>query len=241
MIIRKVSLDYSDHGELCQTTSPRIEMIILNSDYVGLHVPIQCKDYLNEVVTTELDQKSRTVYGFTSKYSGQLLNNETFKIALKFLNTEEFPLEYIESLEVMLANIDSKRNFIPSTIETTEDKDIIVITSDIRWLSKPAYLSFYTLMLRMAMGYKGEPLEEYFNIFLTLDSSKICNGPDKYIANKSLIPFLNYLANGGEIDQKFSDYTETMALHNSSGVSNYFKQKLNSIVPNVKKEEAIGI
>lgn len=235
----KVTLDYSEHSKLCQTTSPKVEMILLNSEYVGLHVPVQCKDYFNEVVATELDTESRNVYGFTSEYTGQLLVGETFKIALKYLHGE-FPSDYIDSLKAMLPILDSNRDFILSTVETTEDADIIVITSDIRWLLKPVYLSFYTLMLRMAMGYKGESLEEYYNNFLKLDSSLICNGGDKYIANARLIPFLVYLANGGEVDQKFSDYTSTYNLHNHSGVSNYFQNTLKSIVPNVTKKEKVN-
>lgn len=235
----KIALSYTGHSKLVQTTSPKIEMILLDSEYKQLHVPVQCKDYLNEVIATELDMEPRTIFGFTSEYSGRLLVGETFNIALKFLEGE-FPLDYIESLGAMLAAIDSSRNFILSVIQTTEDKDIIVITSDIRWLAKPAYLSFYTLMLRMAMGYKGEALEDYYSTFITLDSSKICNSSDKYIAGASLHPFLIYLANGGEITQEYSDYQKTSQLHNNSGVSSYFQQALKSIVPNVIKEEEVN-
>lgn len=232
---------------LNQTTAPKVEMVILNSKYETLHKPVYCKDYFNEFIATELDGKSRTQYGFISKRTNEFFVADTFKLALISrpieYNKENFlTIDYLADIIQVLNTAENNRGYIPTYIEATEDDDIVVLNSDIRWADKPVYFSLYTLLIRVAMGYNNhESLENYINNYV--NTGITCNYNDKYIL-RPCTAFVNYLINGGTVNQSWNDYPETRDLHNNSGINSYFKKfsyNIDKIIEDVSKKEAVQV
>lgn len=232
-----VLIDYPNQRELNQIPS-KTEYVILDDNYKTTHKPFFCKDYFNEIIATEIDGKVREQYGFiSSKLKFNLLDREVFKLAL--INKSSVNIDkYITGLLSMLNKADSNRGFNYTTIEKTTDQQIIVLTIDTNWLKVPVYLSFYTLLIRLAYNYNGEDIKDYlYNISPKIDSSKKIKWDDDFISNNHK-DFVIYLYEGGEVLQKWEDCINKSndILHNHSGLVTYFNNKYNKDLNKLKED-----
>lgn len=233
-----VIIDYPNERPLGQLTTKTEYVILDGNNYKTTHKPFFCKDYFNEILATEYDNKSRIQYGFKSeKLEFNILDTKTFKLAL--INKSSVDInQYIEGLLLLLNQADKNRDFELTTIEETTDKHIIVLTVDTNWLKVPAYLSFYTLLIRLAYNYKGEDFNQYITtIFPKIDSSVKISSGDSMIYKGSETLML-YLFEGGKLLQKWEDYLDVSndRLHNYSGMNNYFRNKYKSDINKLKED-----
>lgn len=251
--IPTVKIDYPNKTQLGQLHT-KVNLVLLDDNYKTLHQPVYCKDYFNEVFTTEIDSKIRKQYGFVSqKFPIDVMNRETFKFGLlsdtkdsngKSINVFEGD-QYVKGLLTLLNEIEINRGFKLTTIEDTTEPTVKVLHSDTKWMETAVYFSFYTLMIRVAYNYTGkETFPEFLNSFKTIDSSKKINGGEHY-AFSSAVPFLVYLYEGGKVNQPWSSLLEldNSTLHNRSGLCTFYSTNnsdLNKIKQDAEKKEGIS-
>jgi len=249
----EINLDFSKTSGLVQTLSPKIQMCMLSQHYQGLHVPIICKDYLQEFVATEIDGISRTIYGFTSEKTNLLFVGDTFNLAVVERPACNYSIsdEMLNGVLSLLHKFEDSRGFQRTEAIrakcTEKGPKGVVFKSDIKWLDKPVFVSFYGLLIRIGMNYNcKDDIESYLNSFTNLDSKTVCSSEDIYKSmRKEHVPFYIYLINGGDISQTWKEYLEEDPsekkspfqwenLHGNSGIVSYFNQHGNSI-ENIKK------
>lgn len=170
-----------------------------------------CKDYLNDAVLVEHVGESRgRIYGFEHKPS------DAFKEGVYLVSSPLGPKKNEKSgdayqkakekfdkrgeLELM-HQLDKMFGYELTTIVHEED-DNIVYKIDNNWVEYPYRISLYTLFLREAYGYRGEPMEEYFK--------------DNYTMN-SVLSNLEMLAKD-KPEQKFKD-KKASGVHNNGVVT----------------------
>lgn len=137
----------------------------LDDDYQGFHGGVCCKDFLNDIVWSELTQKSMCIYGQHSSYKGILDKQEYLKLCMYpyLLNAQQEPvIKNIEvlkdNLQAFLNEIELLKGFELSTIEVHDNKFVIIFHKN--WISKIYLFSMFTLLCRIGVYYDGN-LEEY--------------------------------------------------------------------------------
>lgn len=233
-----VLIDFPNKTHLIQLRT-KTEFSILDDNYKTTHKPFCCKDYFNEIIATELDGKSRRQYGFVSKkLEFDLLSKDTFKLAL--INNSSVDInKYINGIK-LLNQADKNRDYILTTIEETTDNNIIVLNIDTKWLSKPAYFSFYTLLIRLSYNYEGEEFNNYIKeIYPKINSQDKIHGSESMNYNTKE-DILIYLFEGNNILQKWEDYLDksNSILHNNSGMISYYKNIYNGNINKLKEDVA---
>lgn len=237
-----IKMDWPNERTLAQNKS-LMEYVLVDDNYKTLHKPFFCKDYFNEIIATEFDGKERTQYGFKSeKLPFDLLKKDTFKIALLgvsgkniFTDQNEFPKRIIN----LLNEVEINRGYNLSTLELTSNADHVVVSSDIKWMDTPVYMSFYGLLLRLAYNYEGGYT---FNDFITkimpkIDSSKSIKSGE-YMNYSSGIAMMNYLYEGGEVYQPWEDLlnVSTHQLHDCTGMIYFYCNTYQKDLEKIKKD-----
>lgn len=237
-----IKMDWPNERTLNQNKS-LMEYVLVDDNYKTLHKPFFCKDYFNEIITTEIDGKERIQYGFKSeKMPIDLLKQNTFKMALLgvkgkniFTNENEFPKRIIN----LLNEVEINRGYTLSTLELTSNEDQVVVTSDIRWMDTGVYISFYCLLIRLAYNYQGEyTFDEYINkIFSKIDSNNLIKNGEFMSYNGSQ-PFMQYLYEGGLVYQPWEDKLSTYlsTLHNDSGMYTFYNSTYQQDLEKIKKD-----
>ncbi len=173
----------------------------LNDDYEGIHLGVCCKDFLQDIVWSELTQKSMKVHNQPSSYLGVLDKQERLILCLyphtmKVTNEEIVNMQ--SCLEAFLNEIELLKGFDFSVVHGIEDK--LVIEFSKQWISKPYLFSLFTLLIRIGLYYDGN-LETYIqNPYKTgnihLDSC------DTYYLRNNYQKILDVINNKAEIVQK---------------------------------------
>lgn len=203
----------------------------LNDSYEGIHLGVCCKDFLNDIVWSELTKKSMSVHGQDSSYIGVLDKQEYLKIcmyAYKFKGITEPKLDKIdelgETLQAFLNEIELLKGFELSTVETHDNKFVIIFHKD--WISKIYLFSMFTLLCRIGMYYNGN-LEEYLqNPYAT--KGEYLDNTDMYSLKTYYKQILEIISNERvieqpdwkDIDVKSSNETTAYDVHDGNSLFN---------------------
>ncbi len=133
----------------------------LNDNYEGIHLGVCCKDFLQDIIWSELTQKSMTIHRQTSNYLGILDKQEKLILCLypHTLQPKPEDMEFMHSnLEAFLNEIEVLRDFELSEVYQEDNKFIIQFSK--QWISKPYLFSLFTLLCRLGLYYDGD-LDNY--------------------------------------------------------------------------------
>lgn len=184
----------------------------LDENFVALHQPVGCKDYLQDIVYTELTKNTVKVFGVTTKFKGFINDKESLKLCLFYnsngsnqTNEVITPTKLPDGIEVNLQDFlntfEASMNFKQS--EVTRVEDYLIVDFSVEWIKYPHLFSLFTLLCRMGGQFKDIDVLEYLNkevIDFPLDMY------DFYQLRKDLVPYkyLVYLLEGGEV---YGEYT----------------------------------
>lgn len=199
---------------------------LLNDDYEGIHLGVCCKDFLQDIVWSELTQKQMSIYGQTSTYLGILDKQDRLKLCMYpyyFNSIKEPNIENIEelgiNLQAFLNEIEIIKGYDLTFIEIIDNKLIIEFSKE--WISKPLIFSLFTLFCRIGVYYDGN-LETYFkDMFNDFKNKPYLDNCDMYnIKNNKTLIYL-FIENKLDITQKdWIDLQSSNEVHNSGFFSN---------------------
>lgn len=132
----------------------------LNEEYQPMNPPVCCKDFLQDVVYTELTGEILDIYHFKHNYQGFLKGKELLKLALYWTNAELTVDKFIEPTKNFLNDIEEKLGILKSNVYSDSTNKIIIIDFSSEWIKKPYLFSFFTILCRKGLYYNGN-LEEY--------------------------------------------------------------------------------
>jgi len=182
-----------------------------------------CKDYLNDVVYSEVTGKDIYAYGFSYKKCNIFsdVNYIAFAICKSGAIAEfEYP-NYKKDIERLMSNLDNLQLFlnlfedllnIPIKTKLTKcDNDIILAEISNDWCKYPYLISLWSLLVRVGVYWKQED-----TILDFLNSTKY-DPTDVYIV-KNVIPKIKKLSETGFVEQVFKN--GGTSVHNE-GISNF--------------------
>lgn len=203
----------------------------LDDNYKGIHLGVCCKDYLQDILWSELTQKEMKVYGQTSTYLGILDKQEKLILCLTpytYDIKEEVILELSLNLECFLNEIELLKNFEFSCVNTDEKN--IVITFSKQWIEKPMLFSLFTLFCRFGLYYDGN-LEEYISKPDGHQNRPFLDTCDFYSIKTNATKILALINNELTMNQKdWTDLTGGNPVHDSGFFSNISKLTKNETI-----------
>lgn len=217
---------------------------LLNDNYEGFYLGVCCKDYLLDIVWSDLTQKSMTAHGQQSDYKGIIDKQTTLKLVMYPYMFNGLNEPKIEELEQLMVNLQGFINEIEllmnieelSLFEYSDNK--IVIEFSKKWIDKPYLLSLYTLLCRIGVYYDGN-LEEYLKNPYTAER-KYLDTCDSYYMKLHYQKLLDIFNGKAIIEQPdWKDLQPGGQVHNSGIFSwiNKIKYKENDInIDQTKKE-----
>jgi len=197
----------------------------LNDNYEGIHLGVCCKDFLQDIVWSELTKKSMSIYNQDSSYLGILDKQELLKICIYpyLLNGIALPVidninELAENLQGFLNEIEVLKGYDLSVVYSLDNKIIIEFSKE--WISKPLIFSLFTLLCRFGIYYDGK-LTEYFEKVFSRNDVPYLDKNDLYTIQNNLNYVYIFLDNKCIISQK--DWVELLGpsdVHGSGFFSN---------------------
>lgn len=191
----------------------------------ALHPSVQCKDYLHDVFWGEATGHPVHCYGFVWK-PGSMPAPQHGRYALGVYWNGETLSELAEKSAALLHYWENVLGFPSTGVELCNDGKALLFNPARVWVSKPLYISLYTLMIRVspALG-KENP-----RTFLQDQMSKHAQGSSKlpcgydlgYIAHGR--DNLSALMSGLHPVQSWTDFGDSVRVHSYSGVA-YWKGK----------------
>jgi len=155
----------------------------LNNNYEGIHLGVCCKDFLQDIVYSELTKNSITIYGQTSNYTGTFDKQDSLILCLYphtydlTVISQDKLIELCLNLQGFLNEIESLRNYSLSTVEFTDNKFLIYFSKE--WIESPLIFSAFTLFCRIGFYYNGN-LEKYFSTLFDNTNNILLDPCDKF-------------------------------------------------------------
>ena len=161
--------EYNGHEVLSEVGQQlALRFSILSDNLYQIHKPVVCRDFLHDIVRSNVTGKSMSIYGL--HYDPE--HNKTMN-KNRLTMSVEFPINTVPSLlnirillrtfermlwpSIMLSYTNRKTptlvwNVANMTIK--KGRFIIIVSSPIYWASDPAYLSLHTLLIKIAQRIK---------------------------------------------------------------------------------------
>lgn len=198
----------------------------LNNNYEGINLGVCCKDFLQDIVWSELTGKEMNIYGQNSKSTNTFKDQEnlilcvySYSIDLSNMSEEKL-LEYSLNLQGFLNEIETLKNYSLSTVDLIDKKFIIHFSKE--WIKLPLIFSAFTLLCRIGFYYDGN-LENYINTLYDKFRYLIDNC-DKYNINNNYNTLLIFIYDQCNINQLSWEELKTPSeVHNSGFFNNLTK------------------
>ncbi len=136
-----------------------------------------CKDYLSDVVFSEITGKPYTIYGLTTTKTGAFSNGEGYLVTgiLKYQRTDDkypnYDRDYealaknYENLVIFMNEFEKKLKLTQFTQITPLEENRYLVIVPAFWLTRTYLISLYALILRMGIFYKSGDVIEYLDKF----------------------------------------------------------------------------
>jgi len=129
----------------------------LNAKHEQLMFPVQCKDYLQDIIWAEHHKKEAAIYGL--KYApGQLdLKLPRFPLEIQLTGSPRMGAEHLNRLIDFLHAWEKKADISPTTwahVEGHSDRRVLYL--DPAWLTTSVHVSTYALLCRIGLYWDGE-------------------------------------------------------------------------------------
>jgi len=212
----------------------------LNDNYEGIHLGVCCKDFLQDIVYSELTNKSISVYGQTSVNTNTFEKQERLLLCMyphSFITKEKPNLElFSENLEIFLNEIEVLRGYDLSLVYVVDDKIIIDFSKE--WICNPPTFSVFTLFCRVGIYYDSGNIEEYVSTLFQQRKPYLDRCDIYYFENGNLLYILLFIHNKLKFTGKsWENLISPGDVHNSGFFSNtkflkydYEKEKTNNTI-----------
>lgn len=229
-------IDNNDRSKLVEGRNYQMGYAFLKrtnkSTYNAISALSACKDYLNDVVFTQITQKPIVAYGFKTSYLKTLYKKDHAYLGIKILpmfgsNTnKDFNISVDKAnlvrtypyIQTLLNHVETLFNVEGRTIIHPANDDFYLVIVPIFWTRYTYLISLYALLIRMGQFWDGQgTAEDYLKNYN--------NSLDKNLWNSSKLKFEELLKTGlvhityEKIPAEIADGYHTN-IHNA-GISNY--------------------
>lgn len=264
IILKKVKW-HPKTNKIAQIPEEGLEFAMLSPNYQQLNQLVWCKDFIQDLVWSHLNNQNISIYGLKyepstspspslakiklliSNYKDQELEDKIFNKALPLIHSVENRLK-------MKNTVVEKCSNAPSIYKKS---GVWILNGSKRWLKSPPMISFYTFLIRIGLVHDKEDSLE-----ITLDNIKNDKvktyydncGRDKDLAikayngikrilnesDRAIFPAnmrINFPLNyGNELDR---NSTMTVSnIHEYCGIAGFSSNKTKIFFPNWHKNEA---
>lgn len=222
---------FKDKG-MNQIYSSGIEMAFFNEKGQQCHPFAFCKDYFQDAVWAQLNNKTASIYGFS--YNPKVnpkLDLEQMRLAVRDKTKDAKTMEERCKKSINFLNkLEKKMGFSPSELVfcgnyTNEllkkEYPVWGFIGDKRWLHSSVMISAYSLLLRVGMTYEGGSIEKH------LESKNMVRKGDVNYVKRAMKGINLILSKGPEkiFAKKMEDnYPSTAAcydIHDYSGIVSF--------------------
>ena len=199
----------------------------LDTKLNGVHPPVFCRDCLQMVVWSEITYKSAGYSGFYYVGGKLDLPKKRFKIALDYISAQkqvQLSEEQKNKMKLLLHYFEDCMKIERSSFSMKNNDYYIVVESSSKWLQRPYLTSLYTLILRYALKFNREPIEQFIYYPSGL-------GSDEHYMRWSSDVIKLTLA-GEDLNQTYDDYLSDEDVYRNSGLmetSKKLKKNVESI------------
>lgn len=206
--------------DIAEIYSSGMEYCLIDNKLNGMHPYIFCKDFISDVIWSEITLKPVRIYGFEWEPGKLNLLKKRHNIAIRnkdnnIQGNAANLLRFINDVEELMG--------IPKSKVSIDNKISIIINFSSEWTKIPCHLSMFLLLLRVGIFYT----EDYKSVkdFINIDNLKNIKGlntTNDYIYIKSANTLINDIFyNSIKISQKYEDYDSVSEIHNNSGIVSY--------------------
>jgi hypothetical protein len=223
---KEIQFGYS----LCEANSTGMRYAILDSRGNIRTKLFRCKDYMQDVYWSEILNKDVVEqYGF--KWDGKNTNPVSKQTFVDILMTPcsestDSLQEYTDNLKLLLNTLEKALNFELRSYVTkcsNDDKDIIISYTN-EWSKRPYLISLLFLLMRIGIYYdKDDNLQNVIDFLYSaeLKNKMFSNDSSQMLNIRSKKKLEEIFINNNLIEQNWSDYTSSSAVHNNSGIVSY--------------------
>jgi len=143
-------------GGLSQIYSTGLQYCMYNEKGEQINQWVLCKDYLNEQIASQINEKSYSIYGFTADPNVDpkidwdntriLLNNSKDK---NFLSKIGNVLDFVNQIEDHMNLRKTTAEIVSNPEKKYEASGVFGVVSSARWMRSPTMMSLYALLLRV--------------------------------------------------------------------------------------------
>lgn len=225
-----MKVEWADRKQLSQIYAQGLEYTLVehvgDGQFKGMHPPVRCKDYYQDIFWSQRSRKPFHIYCFDwtpNTVLDKQIADGTLLMALRYedgTGMKELK-QFKDGLQNFLNAWEAVLGYKASTVEVSDDGLSLLIAFGPQWIEKPVSVSLFTLLLRVGIGYGGQPIMEFMshvakngNVWGKNDGSYIQGSLPKLesiLAEKSI-----------SWPQQFEDYAAcTTSLHSCSGILSY--------------------
>ena len=197
-------------GYLSETVDWGFRYMMVDKAGNGLHMAVQCKDFLTDVIWSEHMQEPINTYGFNYEPGLLDLEGERFSIAVTHPTEIKGKAPNLQAfLNVFEASFGVRE---PCHVEVANEGNALIVTFDRFWYKTPVLVSAFALFLRCGLWYKGGPILTFLKEGPKHDLSTLRRAEEK----------IAHLLNGVyPRDQAWNSYSDLMDVHHRSGLIGY--------------------
>lgn len=172
-------------NRICQIPKEGLEFAMLSTKYQQINQLVWCKDFMQDLIWSYLNNQPINVYGFKYDPSSSPSPSLT-KLRLLISNYKDLELKHklIENALPLIHSIEDKMKMTRTVLEQCKSTPSIykksgvwILKSSKRWLKSPPMLSMYTLLVRIGLIHnKKDSMSDTIN--------KIINGEIKTYYDK---------------------------------------------------------
>ena len=216
---KEFNVAFNTRGPLAEIYSRGMEYSLLEEvqdyGYKGINTPVRCKDFFQDAIWSEKLNKAMSIYGFSWKPEGKLLNQEFLFMGVR--DEGKTIGDRAENCQSLLNKLEEILNYPLSSCKSDVTQKYIVTKFSIKWIEVPYLFSLFTLLLRSGLAFENESLKEFFE---KSGSNQKITPNDKGYLNSGMSK-IKALLEGIVYPQKYEDYDNTSSIHNRSGICNF--------------------
>lgn len=155
-------------NRISQIPKEGLEFAMLSNNYRQLNQLVWCKDFMQDVIWSHVNQKSISIYGF--KYDPKVSPPPSMRrVRLLVSNYKDPDLgnKLINNMLPLIHSVESRLKMTKTVIEKCKSppplyrkSGVWIVNGCQRWLQAAPMLSFYTLLIRIGLVHKaGDSLE----------------------------------------------------------------------------------
>lgn len=180
-------------NRICQIPKEGLEFAMLSSKYEQLNQLVWCKDFMQDLIWSYLNNQPIDIYGF--KYDPKLLPAPSLK-KLRLLVTNykdaEFGQKLINNVLPLIHSVEAKMKMPPTVLEqcktapgTYKKSGVWILNASKRWLKATPMLSFYTLLVRI--GFSHDPKDSFEETMKKVSEGKTLTYYDAHHRDKDMV------------------------------------------------------